>query len=184
MTIHARTLCLFMFGSITSACVASWPLPEICPEAGCSTGEPVSSSTTGSPDTGEPTGGGFQTVTGAPTSTQADEPMEPPPPPETTGTTSPPEENEPPTVKLKVEPGHLAEAGQALLLLEPSPDVVTVRVSMNGVPLAELAPSDFPYVAFEALSAKDNTVEPHVFEVEVEDEGGLTASATAMLTVQ
>ncbi|HEY8376280.1 MAG TPA: hypothetical protein VIK91_07315, partial [Nannocystis sp.] len=100
------------------------------------------------------------------------------------GTTAPPEENEPPTVKLKVEPGHLAEAGQALLLLDPSPDVVTVRVSMNGVPLAELTPSDFPYVAFEALSAKDNTVEPHVFEVEVEDEGGLTASITAMLTVQ
>lgn len=124
-------------------------------------------------------GSGVQTVTGLPgeTTTGSDETTS------SSGTASPPEDNEPPTVKLKVEPAHLEEAGQALLLLDTDADVIKVRLSMDGKPLGELAPADFPYLAFEAFSAKDNTVEDHVFEVEVEDDEGLTASAMAKLSV-
>jgi hypothetical protein len=124
-------------------------------------------------------GSGVQTVTGLPgeTTTGSDETTS------SSSTTSPPEDNEPPTVKLKVEPAHLEEAGQALLLLDTDADVVKVRLSMDGEPLPELTPADFPYLAFEAFSAKDNTVDDHVFEVEVEDDGGLTASAMAKLSV-
>ena len=137
-----------------------------------STGEPAAPTTSVS--------SGIQTVTG--------------PPEETTGsvvettssgsTTSPPEENEPPTAMLKADPPHLEEAGQALLLLDADADVVKVRLSMNGEPLAELTPADFPYLALEAFSAKDNTVKDHVYEVEVEDAGGLTATAMATLSVK
>lgn len=122
-----------------------------------------------------------QTVTGLPGETTTPGPGETT---STSSTTSPPEENEPPTVKLKTEPDHLDEAGQALLLLDTDVDVVKVRLSMNGEPLAELTPADFPYLAFEAFSAKDNTVKDHVYEVEVEDDEGLIASAMAKLSVQ
>lgn len=143
-------------------------------------------STSWSSSTGEPTApttsasSGIQTVTGLPEETTGSVV-------ETTSsgsTTSPPEENEPPTAMLKMDPPHLEEAGQALLLLEADADVVTVRLSMNGEPLAELTPADFPYLALEAFSAKDNTVKDHVYEVEVEDAGGLTASAMATLSVK
>ena len=127
-------------------------------------------------------GSGVQTVTGATDETTA--PAETTWPAETTSSSSStsPEDNEPPTVKLTVDKAYLSEAGTADLLLEASMDVVKVRLSMNGAPLVELTPADFPYT-YEALSAKDNGA-PHVFEVEVEDAEGLTATDDAELTVQ
>ena len=138
---------------------------------------PGSTTSETTPTTGN---SGVQTVTGVPGDTITGSGATA----STSSTTSPPEENEPPMVKFKAEPDHLDEAGQALLLLDTDVDVVKVRLSMNGEPLAELTPADFQYLAFEAFSAKDNTVEDHVYEVEVEDDGGLTASAMAKLSVK
>lgn len=120
-------------------------------------------------------GSGVQTVTGL--SGEADG---------TSGTTAietteTPEPNAPPMVELLAVPDHLGEAGKAFLQLEASADVVKVRLSLDGAPLAELTPADFPYV-YEALSAKDNGT-PHVFTVEVDDAEGLTATDDAELTV-
>lgn len=120
---------------------------------------------------------GIQTVTGLPDETTAL--------PEPDATSEAPGQNEPPTIALfEVEPSQLSEAGTSQVFLEASADVVKVRLSMNGELVAELTPSDFPYLALEALSAKDNTVQDHVFAVEVEDEEGLTAEATTLLSVQ
>ena len=138
-----------------------------------STGEPATPTTSASSE--------IQTVTGHDETTGAVE--------ETTtdvgpGTsTGPPVENTPPTVMLSVEPDLLDQAGKtALLSLNVSADVITVRLSMNGGEAVELTPADFPYT-YEALSAKDNGM-PHVFTAEVEDEEGLTATDDAALTVQ
>ena len=138
-----------------------------------STGEPATPTTSASSE--------IQTVTGLDETTGAVGET-------TTGTgpgtsTGAPVENTPPTVMLSVEPDFLDEAGKtALLSLDASTDVITVRLSMNGGEAVELTPADFPYT-YEALSAKDNGM-PHVFTVEVEDEEGLTATDDAELTVQ
>ncbi len=96
--------------------------------------------------------------------------------------------NLPPTIELfTVTPKdpnekQLSEAGPAELHLVASDDVVKVRLSLDGVELAELKPSDFPR-DWEALSAKDNGL-AREFEVVVEDPEGLTAKATDQLDVQ
>jgi hypothetical protein len=56
---------------------------------------------------------------------------------------------------VRREQEHLDEAGPAELQLVASDDVVKVRLSLDGVELAELTPGDFPH-EWEALSAKDN----------------------------
>ena len=136
------------------------------------------SSTSSTVETTTPTtsaGSGVQTVTGPPEETTTA--------PEPGTSTGAPVENMPPTVMLSVEPKLLDEAGKtALLSLNASADVITVRLSMNGGAAVELTPADFPYT-YEALSAKDNG-KPHVFTAEVEDEEGLTATAEAELTVE
>jgi hypothetical protein len=96
--------------------------------------------------------------------------------------------NLPPTIELfTVTPKdpnekQLSEAGPAELQLVASDDVVKVRLSLDGVELAELKPSDFPR-DWEALSAKDNGL-AREFEVVVEDAEGLTAKATDHIDVQ
>ena len=96
--------------------------------------------------------------------------------------------NLPPTIELfTVTPKdpnekQLSEAGPAELQLVASDDVVKVRLSLDGVELAELKPSDFPR-DWMALSAKDNGL-AREFEVVVADAEGLTAKATAQLDVQ
>jgi len=96
--------------------------------------------------------------------------------------------NLPPTIELfTVTPKdpnekQLSEAGPAELQLVASDDVVKVRLSLDGVKLAQLKPSDFPW-DWKALSAKDNGL-AREFEVVVEDAEGLTAKATDHLDVQ
>jgi hypothetical protein len=96
--------------------------------------------------------------------------------------------NLPPTIELftvtpkDLNEKQLSEAGPAELQLVASDDVVKVRLSLDGVELAELKPSDFPW-DWEALSAKDNGL-AREFEVVVEDAEGLTAKATDHLDVQ
>ena len=145
------------------------------------TDAPPSTSSSSAPD---PTtsdalpGDPVATVTGPPPETTL--------PPETTSsdTTTTSEPNTPPAIdSFLADPPHLSEAGVSLLRLTVSPDATTVRLRLNGQPLATLTPADFPY-PFEALSAKDNTFTDHVFEVEVADAEGLTASETATLSIQ
>jgi hypothetical protein len=82
------------------------PDPETSPSSeSTSTGEPPSPTTS--------MGSGVQTVTGPPDETT--EAVETTTAPGTS--TGAPEENVPPTVKLKVEPSYLSEAGKALLWL-------------------------------------------------------------------
>ena len=179
---RANFMTLTVLLATTTGCLASaWEdvtehFTDTATTAASTTAASTSSDTT--PTTS--TGSGVQTVTGAPgeTTTGSGETTS------TSSTTSPPEENEPPMVKFTAEPDHLDEAGQALLLLDTDADVVKVRLSMNGEPLAELTPADFPYLGFEAFSAKDNTIVDHVYEVEVEDSEGLTTSAMAKLSVK
>ena len=96
--------------------------------------------------------------------------------------------NLPPTIELfTVSPKdpkekQLSEAGPAELQLVASDDVVKVRLSLDGVVLAQLKPADFPW-DWEALSAKDNGL-ARTFDVVVEDAEGLTAKAMAQLDVQ
>jgi hypothetical protein len=139
----------------------------------------------GSTSTGEPptpttsAGSGVQTVTGdvdstaSSTSSSGAEP----------GSSSGDEVNLPPTIELfDVKQDHLSEAGPAELQLIVSADVVKVKLSLDGKELAKnLKPADFPR-NWDALSAKDNG--DRIFEVVVEDAEGLTAMATAKLSVQ
>ena len=144
--------------------------PECFDSAGATTGEIGSSSGAG--------GESIQTVTGASTPTTTIEPTAGP----ATAGTSEGTENAPPVIELfAVQPGHLGEAGPALVQLAASEDVVTARLYLDGVELAALTPAAFPHV-YEALSAKDNG--ERVFKVVVEDAEGLTATAEATLTVQ
>lgn len=143
-----------------------------------------STNSSGAPDPLPTTSAGLEgdpiaTVTGLPTDTTA------PAPETTTGdTTAAAEPNAPPVIEsFLADPPHLSEAGVSLLHLTVSPDATTVRLRLNDLPLATLTPADFPY-PFEALSAKDNTLNDHVFKVEVEDAEGLTASETATLSIQ
>ena len=140
----------------------------------------MTTGSTSSTTTGEPTtsASGVQTVTGAPDATTGTATTNDAP--ETS--TEAPVENTPPTVVVSAEPNFLSEAGKAMLLLDASADVVSVRLTMNDSEPVELTPADFPYT-YEALSAKDNGT-PHVFTVEVEDDEGLTAKDSAELTVQ
>lgn len=118
---------------------------------------------------------GVQTVTSLPTSSGE-------PDVTTTASTSGQPDNLPPQIDSFVaQPSHLSEAGSTLLHLSASADVVQVRLSLGGAPLATLTPADFPY-PFEILSAKSNF--DHEFTVEVEDAEGLTSQATTKLTVQ
>lgn len=104
-------------------------------------------------------------------------------------TTGGPAENLPPTVdkfeatdSMGSQIDLMSEAGQALLQLGVSDDVVKVRLYLDEVFLEELTPAEFPH-AWDALSAKDNGPK-RVFKVVVEDPEGLTAEATTELTIQ
>lgn len=104
-------------------------------------------------------------------------------------TTGGPAENLPPTIhKFEVTDSMgspldiMSEAGQSLLQLEASDDVVSVRLYLDEVFFKELTPAEFPH-AWDALSAKDNGPK-RVFKVVVEDPEGLTAEATTELTIQ
>jgi len=144
-----------------------------------------STSSTGEPPT--PTtsaGSGLQTVTGDEESTGPSSTSSGTDP----GSSSGDAVNLPPTVDLSVTasppnpPHHLGEAGQAELALVVSADVVKVRLSLDGVKLADnLTPADFPRM-WEALSAKDNGPK-RTFKVVAEDAQGLTAEAEATLSV-
>jgi hypothetical protein len=143
----------------------------------------TSSSTTDSPapttTDGPSSGPGVQTVTGDEDSTGASSASSSTDPGSSSGEQP---VNVPPTIELfTVSPEHLSEAGAAELQLVASDDVVKVRLSLDGVELAELKPTDFPRV-WDALSAKDNGA-ARMFDVVVEDAEGLTAKATAMLDV-
>ena len=129
------------------------------------------SSSTGAPDS-DPTGR-VQTVTSAGQTTGPG-----PGPVETTG--EPGNENAPPEVEsfTIVPPTNISQAGPVQLELVASDDVVTVHLELNGEPLAELTPADFPYT-YEVLSAKQNF--DHVFTVVVEDEEGLTDTSDPAL---
>ncbi len=90
--------------------------------------------------------------------------------------------NAPPEIEFfAADPPQLSEAGAADIKLTASADVVIARLSLNGEQIFEGPPTKFPFV-YEALSAKYNF--PHHFEVEVEDEEGLKATATTDLVVQ
>lgn len=103
--------------------------------------------------------------------------------PEPSTSTGPQEDAAPTIDAFEVVPEHLGEAGQAELHLVVSADVIKVRLSLDGVMLADdLGPDDFPRT-WDALSAKDNGP-AREFEVVVEDAGGLTATATDHLSVQ
>jgi hypothetical protein len=88
-------------------------------------------------------GSGVQTVTGDADSTSDD-------PGSSSGSTGEAPVNLPPTIELfTVSPKdpnekHLSEAGPAELQLVVSDDVVKVQLSLDGVKLADLKPSDFP----------------------------------------
>lgn len=145
------------------------------------TASEVSTGSTSSSSTGEPTtssASGVQTVTGLPEATTGAATTSV----DSGASTDAPAENPPPTVMLSAAPDVLSEAGKAMLLLDASADVVSVRLTMNDSEPVELTPADFPYT-YEALSAKDNGT-PHIFTVEVEDDEGLTAKDSAELTVQ
>ena len=128
------------------------------------------------------TGPGVQTVTGenedSGDMTAAD--------PSTT--TNGPQENAPPKIDLFTitasppnPPDHVGEAGPAEIQLVVSDDVVKVRLSLDGVKLADLTPANFPY-PWEALSAKDNGP-ARKFKVVAWDAEGLTAEDEATLSV-
>jgi len=178
-SIHLRLLPLLLAGCIDQLHEDAHALTYI--EAGTTS----SSSGSGVPTTSQgATGDPVQTVTGDTTggeSTTTDEST-------TAAATTGPQENQPPTVDFTVTatppnpPGHLGEAGQAELALVASADVVKVRLSLDGVKLADnLTPADFPRM-WEALSAKDNGPE-RTFKVVAEDAQGLTAEAEATLSV-
>ncbi|PCC74633.1 hypothetical protein SAMN02745121_08441 [Nannocystis exedens] len=134
------------------------------------------SSSSGFTSTGDTTpttsgGSGVQTVTGLSSETTTWEPG-----------TSGPEANPPPEIlSFSASGGDVVEeAGAVHLELAASDDAVQVRLSLNGEPLAELAPSDFPY-EYEVLSAKFNF--EHTFEAVAIDGEGLE-SAPASVTLQ
>ena len=159
-------------------CFEATPWPPCTLEAGPECFDAVSATTGGSGSSSGAGGGSIQTVTGASTPTTT---MEPTTGPAATGTSSG-TDNAPPVIELfAVQPGHLSEAGPALVQLAASEDVVTARLYLDGAEIAALAQAEFPHV-YEALSAKDNG--ERVFKVVVEDAEGLTATAEATLTVQ
>ena len=167
---------LLLLLALTSCVASAWQdLEEHLTDAPPST----SSSSTPDPTTSDATPTDpVATVTGPPPETTL--------PPETTSsdTTTTSEPNAPPEIdSFLADPPHLSEAGVSLLRLTVSPDATTVHLRLNGQPLADLTPTDFPY-PFEALSAKDNTITDHIFEVEVADAEGLTVSEITKLSIE
>ncbi len=146
------------------------PTTEADASSTSSTGEPPTPTTTA--------GSGVQTVTGDGASTGTSVGSDTGPDPESSSGAA---VNNPPTADLSVQPNHLGEAGPAELHLVASPDVVKVRLSLDGEKISDLTPADFPYV-WEALSAKDNGL-ARKFSVVVEDEEGLTADDDAEISV-
>lgn len=148
--------------------------PKDTGTSGSSTGEP------GLPTTSS-AGEGVQTVTGAESTSPGGEGSSAGDETGTGGHLDLPA-NAPPVIEsFTADPPHMSEAGASTLELKASADVVLVRLRLNGALVLEGPPKKFPY-DHHVLSAKHNF--GHTFEVEVEDAEGLTATATAELTVQ
>src|SRR5690606_35991883 len=98
------------------------------PSAGPSTGG--ESTTTGWPDAPPTTSGGIQTVTGLGVTSEPEGTSTS----TSTSTTTAAEENEPPVIESFAfePPGHVSEAGPALLHIAVSDDAVKVRLKLNG----------------------------------------------------
>ncbi|WAS90900.1 hypothetical protein [Nannocystis punicea] len=171
----SRPLCLLSLLALASACVAPWPPLELCPESGCSSGEPGTSSS-GSSDSPVPTGD-VQTVTGASATTDDD-----PGPTPTTLTTGEPDDA-PPVIELfEFEPSMLSEAGPSIATLKVRGNVTNVQISREGQIVASGPPDSLEYT-FEVTSAKFNK-EPHTFTARAFDGKGGVAEATAEVEVK